>query len=137
MILDLSNPIDLNKFITRSKVLQDSKKVVELKEIRETRSQKQNRALHLYFTLIAYQLNDLGLEFNYQGLSGSDFSLRYTADLVKNFIWRPIQLALFDIKSTTKIDTFQINQVIDVITKFFGDKGIVLEFPSIESLLDK
>tara|TARA_R110002167_G_scaffold106599_6_gene273236 strand:+ start:1822 stop:2235 length:414 start_codon:yes stop_codon:yes gene_type:complete len=137
MKLDLSKSIDRNKAIDYLTSLIEGEKLVELKEVRETRSQLQNRSLHLYFTLIAYQLNDIGLEFNYDGLNGQEFSLRYTPDLVKNFIWRPIQVALFDIKSTTKINTIQINEVIDVICKFFGDKGIVIEFPSIESLLNK
>ncbi|MBL4703470.1 MAG: hypothetical protein JKY54_03055, partial [Flavobacteriales bacterium] len=56
---------------------------------------------------------------------------------VKEFIWKPIQNALFDIKSTTKLDTKEINEIIDVITKYFGDKGITVDFPSIESLTNK
>ena len=60
--------------------------------------------------------------------------MRYTPTLVKEFVWRPIQLTLFNIESTTKLDTKQMNEVIDVITKFFGDRGIVLPFPSIETL---
>lgn len=95
----------------------------------------QNRALHKYFTIIANELNDLGIEYQYTGISGKTFELRYTTDLVKTFIWKPIQLALFNIESTTKINTQQINEIVDVLTKFFGDRGIVVEFPSIETLM--
>lgn len=95
----------------------------------------QNKALHKYFTIIANELNDLGIEYQYIGISGKTFELRYTTDLVKTFIWKPIQLALFNIESTTKINTQQINEIVDVLTKFFGERGVVVEFPSIETLM--
>ena len=54
------------------------------------------------------------------------------AELVKKFFWKTIQLALFDFDTTTKLNTEQINKISDVIIKFFGDRGIVIEFPSEE-----
>lgn len=101
------------------------------------RSLSQNAALHLYFTFIATELNNLGLEFNYQGLTIDNLSSVYTSNIVKEFIWKPIQLSLFDIESTTKINTKQINKIIDVITKYFGDRSVLIEFPSIETLINK
>ena len=65
---------------------------------------------------------------------GTVLEMRYTPDLVKNHIWRPIQETLFDIKSTTKINTEQINEIMDVLIKFFAERGIVLEFPNKEQL---
>ena len=112
-------------------------KSIELKEIKKLRTVTQNSALHLYFTFVAYELNNLGLEFHYQGLTTQGLTSRYTDNIVKEFVWKPIQMALFDIKSTTKLDTKQINEIIDVITKYFGDKGISINFPSIESLTNK
>lgn len=102
-----------------------------------TRTAKQNSALHLFYTMIANELNELGLEYKYTGITGKTFELRYTTDLVKDFIWRPIQRVLFKIESTTKLNTQQINEIVDVIIKFFGDQGIVLKFPNIEDLIDK
>jgi hypothetical protein len=83
--------------------------------------------------IISEQLNELGMEYIYFGLKGAEISLRYTPELVKMFFWKPIQVALFDFDSTTKLTTEQMNQIIDVIIKFFGDKGIIVEFPSEES----
>ena len=51
-------------------------------------------------------------------------SLMYTENLVKEFIWRPIQVALFDVKSTTKIDTIQINRIVLVLSRFFAAKDL-------------
>lgn len=137
MKFNLQSPTDVKRSDDYYSKLKRLGKEIELKEIKITRSQQQNKALHLYFTLICYNLNELGLEFIYNGITGKQFSLRYTPELVKEMIFKPIMMAMFDIKTTTKINTLQINEIIDVITKFFGDKGIVLEFPSIENLINK
>lgn len=107
----------------------------EIKKLSNSRTSKQNRALHLYFRFISDELNNLGLEFHYQGLKINNLSSRYTEHIVKEFIWRPIQVALFDVDSTSKINTIQMNEIIDVITKHFAEKGIYLAFPSIETLI--
>jgi len=134
MKYDLNNINDLNDFNYKVQYLVSNKKLVELKPIKITRTTLQNAALHKYFTMISEELNELGQEFNYFGVKGQQISLRYTPYLVKEFFWKPIQLALFDIKSTTKLNTKQMNEVIDVITKFFGDKGVVIPFPSVDCL---
>ena len=136
MKYDLSNRLHVKDFSNKCADVMRLEKVVELKEIRITRSMKQNRALHVFFTIISNELNELGMEFQYTGLKGSTLSTRYTPHLVKEFFWRPVQIALFDIQSTTKIDTKQINEINDVIIKFFAERGVELYFPSIESLLE-
>ena len=137
MKLNLRNPTDQNKAVTYLTKLIEDEKTIELKEIKVTRSTRLNSAMHLYFVFISHELNELGLEFNYTGISGKEFGLRYTPDLVKQMIWKPIMLAMFDIKTTTKLNSKEINEIIDVITKFFGDKGIVIDFPSIDTLVNK
>lgn len=137
MKYDLSIPDNLKDFKFKVEYLIANKKKVDLKAVKITRTLKQNSALHKYFTFICDELNEMGLEFQYIGIRGKQFGMRYTPDIVKNFFWRPIQIALFDIETTTKLDTKQMNEIIDVITKFFGDKGIVIPFPSIENLIDK
>jgi len=134
MIYDLANTLELKEFESAVIHLKATNKIVELKEVKNTRTLQQNRALHKFFVIICEQLNELGMEFNYTGLKGQNISLRYTPDLVKNFFWRPIQIALFDFESTTKLTTSEMNQIIDIIIKFFADKGILLEFPSIENI---
>ena len=101
-----------------------------------TRSNSQNSALHLFFSFIANELNELGIQYQYTGISGKTFELRYTMELVKEFIWKPIQVAMFNKKSTTKLTTKEMNDIIDVITNFFAERGVVLQFPSIETLID-
>ena len=136
MKYDLSNKTHIDSFKNQSNKLLSKGCQVELKEVKLTRSGKQNRALHVFFTIISNELNELGMEFQYTGLKGSTLSTRYTPNLVKEFFWRPVQIALFNIQSTTKIDTQQINEINEVIIRYFAERGVELFFPSIESLME-
>ena len=119
------------KFTDRNKAIEyckTAKLPIEIKK--QTRSGQQNRALHLFFRFVSESLNDIGLTFNYTGIKGMTLETRYTEQIVKDFIWRPIQIAMFDKQSTTEITTHEINEIIDVITKFFADRGVEVNFPS-------
>ena len=52
-----------NKFFESFTFLKSIGAVVELKVIKQTRSNQQNRALYLYFTFVAETLNNYGLYF--------------------------------------------------------------------------
>ena len=135
MIYDLKERKDIAKAEAVFKMHLERQATIELKRITNNRSTKQNSALHLFYTFISSELNELGLQYQYTGITGNTFELPYTDKLVKEFIWRPIQLALFNIKSTKKIDTKQMNEVMDVIINFFAEKEIVLKFQSFETLM--
>jgi len=137
MILDLKNDLQLNKAVTRFNYLVGKKSTIDLTELSDKRSSLQNRSLHKFFIIIADELNELGMEFQYFGLKGTVLSTRYTTNIVKNHFWRPVQQTLFNIESTKDIDTKQINEITDVIVKFFGEKGVYVEFPNRESLNEK
>ena len=102
--------------------------------IKQVRTTQQNKSLHKFFTMISEQLNELGQEFCYSGITGKELSMPYTPHLVKEFFWKPIQYALFETNTTTKLDTKQMNTIIDVFTNFFADKGVVITFPSSEEI---
>lgn len=104
--------------------------MVEVKKYKPTRSSLQNRALHLFYRFVAESLNDNGIEFQWLGLRGKVLSCPYTETLVKERIWKQIQMAIFDTDSTTKLTTEQINVILDVIIKFLGEQGIKCNFPS-------
>ena len=89
----------------------------------------QNSSIHKFFAIITDALNEMGQEFCYTGLKGLNLSVRYTPYIVKEFFWRPIQIAMYEIESTTKLTTIQIDGIADVIIKFFGDKGVLVQFP--------
>lgn len=137
MNYNLNDNTELEKAKVRFNYLQTKKATIELKELSNKRSSLQNRALHKFFLIIVSELNELGMEFQYFGLKGQVLSTRYTTDIVKNQFWRPIQIALFDIESTRDINTKQINEVVDVIAKFFAEKGVYVEFPNKEMLINE
>ena len=136
MKYDLSNILELKIAQNQFNHLVLNKRIIELKEIKRTRSNIQNRALHLFFELISQELNNLGLEFTYEGLKGMIINTIYTPEMVKDFIWRPIQRSLYKIESTTELNTSQIDTISNILIKFFGEKGIYLVFPDIKSKLD-
>ena len=134
MIYNLQNDSEVESFKLKINHFIKTGKTIDLIEKKNTRSTRQNSALHLLFTIISNQLNEMGLDFEYQGLKGMKMSMPHTPNLVKEMVWRPLQFALFRIKSTKDINTEQINQIVDVISKYFGEKGVVIQFPSKETL---
>jgi len=140
MIYDLQNDREIQAFNDKCLYFKKQGKTVDLIEKKNTRTNQQNKALHLLYTIMTNQLNELGLTYKYYGLKGQIIETRYTTHIVKEFFWRPIQIALFDIKSTTKINTTHINEIMDVIINFFAEKGVVIEFPNkkqIDNLINK
>jgi hypothetical protein len=101
---------------------------IELKA-KEKRTSLQNRALHLFFKIMADQLNNLGLDCSIE-IQNITFSVPYTDMTFKNEIWRPIQKTMYGIESTKDINTKQINGILDVLTVSFGQSGIEITFPN-------
>jgi len=138
MKFNLEDKIQRNLAFNMFNKLNADEKLIELKDVKKTRNSLQNSALHLYFTLIAEELNNLGLTFNYTGLVTKNLETRYTMEIVKDFIWRPIQRILFKIESTSKINTAQINEIVDILTKHFGENYyFYVPFPNIQDKLHK
>ena len=101
------------------------------------RSSQENRALHVLFQNIAYELNRLGLEFTFRGIKGMDIETTYTPEIVKEFLWKPLQNALLKKSSTTQLTHHDIGLIFEILGKYFAENGIEISFPSIESLSRK
>jgi len=93
------------------------------------RSTLQNASLHKMFSMIATQMNELGLEYNKE-IQGIHISMPYTKDLFKEVFWKKIQMDMYGIESTTELTTHKINAILDVLTLAFGNMGIKVVFPS-------
>ena len=118
------------KAIDEITLIIDKGKFVKVEQVNQTRSTRQNSALHLYFTILSQQLNDNGIDFNFENIIYGKVAMRFTPDIVKEYIWKPIQRTMFNIESTTKINTSQINEILDVLTLHFGNSGISVSFPN-------
>ncbi|MGJ7024984.1 hypothetical protein [Petrimonas sulfuriphila] len=132
MILNLSDKQDLYRFDVSVSNLKKKGATVEIEEIKPSRTLSQNRAIHLYCEMIADTLNEQGRMFHFNGIKGAGIEIRYTQILVKETLWRPIQMALFDKDSTTKLTTEEVGKIAEHIEMFFAKQGIDLPFPSID-----
>ena len=101
------------------------------------RSSQENRALHVLFQNIAYELNRLGLVFTFRGIKGMEIATTYTPDIVKNFLWKPLQDALVKKESTTQLTHNDIGLIFEILGKWFAENGIEISFPSMESMSRK
>lgn len=129
MLFDFTVESDCDKARYRLEKLISSQSKVEMTKKQNTRSSAQNRALHKLFTNIAEQLNELGETFNHLW-QDEIVEIPYTPELIKETLWKTVQMALFNKASTTEINTEELNQVLDVITLKFGEMGIPIVFPN-------
>lgn len=129
MNFDFNNDQDCKKARYRLEKLISSKSKANLTKKIETRSTQQNRALHKLFAILSDQLNELGETYKYIWLD-EVMELSFTPELIKESLWRKIQLALFNKQSTKDLTTNEINQIIDILALKFSEWGIPVNMPN-------
>jgi len=125
-----------------AKAIQEAKKkypTADIKPVRETRTDNQNKALHLFFTFLAEELNEKG--FDMRTLIRQEVEISWTPYSIKEYLWRPLQKALLGKKSTTQLDKYQeINLIYDNLNRILIDRTQgeveIPPFPSDDSLLN-
>lgn len=118
-------------FTDHTKKLKNGYYQIEIKKSKRTDTQ--NNSLHLYFEWLAQELNDAGYELK-QTLR-KDFDIPWTAELVKELLWRPLQKVILKKHSTTKLNKIEdIDKVYRVLDREIGQRtGVSVPFPSKES----
>lgn len=102
-----------------------------LSNLPKRRSSQENRSLHKLFKHMADGLNDIGHTFQFKGIKGMDIECKYTPDIVKQCIWKPLQFTLLEKSSTTKLSNKDEKLIFDVLAKWFAsEKGIYLVWPA-------
>jgi len=96
------------------------------------RTNLQNASLHLYCEQIAGILKEKGITFKLFFKPG--FEVPWTMDIVKDNIWRPVQIAVCREKSTTKPLTTEYPVIYDSINLKLSEFEIHVPWPSKESL---
>ena len=128
MIFDLTNDNHIKKLVEF--LLSAKEQSIDIKIYKNTRTNRQNRALHLYFDLLSEALNDAG--FDMKAVMG-DVDIPFTPGTVKSHLWLPIQKAYLETDSTTKLKTNEITTVYDILNKHVGERtGISLSFPNFD-----
>lgn len=94
------------------------------------RTLTQNKALHKYFSLLAEALNDAGLDM--KKVLKEETEIPWNSYNVKEHLWRPIQVIVDNVDSTTELTTSSVSEVYDVLSRHISSKfGINVEFPSL------
>ena len=98
-------------------------------QIPKPRTEQQNRALHLYFQLLADEFNNAG--YTVQLVLSKKMDLDWTKDSVKELLWRPAQRAILGKTSTTELNKIEdIDKVFDHLNRHLGEKFEVhIPFP--------
>ena len=102
-------------------------------EILETRTLKQNSALHKYFELLAIALNEKQLPIQMKFL-GKEIEVEWTKEAVKERIWLPPMQAMFNKTHTSRLARREVSDIYDVLNRHFIEKhDIFVAFPEDES----
>lgn len=110
--------------------------IIEQKYIRKTRTSAENRALHLYYKNVADCLVEIGYNHKYiNHITREIIEIPFTKDLFKDEIWRKLQIEMFKIESTTGLTNPMINDILEVLGMWLGEKGILVKFPNRIDLL--
>jgi hypothetical protein len=100
------------------------------------RTDSQNKALHLFFTQLAEELNSAGLDM--RKTLKPEVDIPWSGRTIKEYLWRPIMVAQTGKESTTELTTKEIDKVFDTINRHLGEKfGIHVSFPSNEEIINK
>lgn len=97
-------------------------------ETTNPRTLKQNNTIHAWFPRQAKLMNDAGFtQRKFFDMSKEGFDVDWTAEAIKEVIWRKIQIAVTKKTSTTKLDTKEVDKVYQTIVRGLGDMGIPTE----------
>lgn len=96
----------------------------------DKRTLRQNASLHLWFSLVAQELNSAGL--NVQQTLYGGIELDWTPELVKA-VWRQVQKTKLGKESTTELTTKEIDAVYEELNRWLAQNcNIHIPWPSSE-----
>ncbi|MBL4664240.1 MAG: hypothetical protein JKY22_11980 [Flavobacteriaceae bacterium] len=115
------------------KIYDEHKHVAFTIKTGKQRTNTQNASMHKYCELLASELNEKGLDMDLVLSKG--VSVPWNKILIKELMWRPVQLAMTDEQSTTKPKRQDYGEIYDVINKYIAERfGIYVPWPSREEM---
>ena len=128
MILNLSKDSGIKNLVDF--VLRAKGKTIDIKICENERTDRQNRSIWLYCTLLSEALNDAGLYLPINFFN-SKYQMSWTKSNVMEVLWRPMQRGLFSISSTTKLKTNQVSQIYEEMNRALSEEhGLFVPFPN-------
>lgn len=95
--------------------------------IGKPRTPQQRKALEVYCRMVADELNRNGITFTKFFREG--YSVPWSQEIVKDNVWRPMQIAMTGKKSTTEAATTEYPQIYDAINLKLSEHGIHVPWP--------
>ena len=97
---------------------------------KDKRTAAQNNALHLYFKLLADDLNEAGFDqLTFPWKEG--ITLNWTPESVKEHLWKPVQKAIVKEQATSKLKKEEVDEVYQTLARAMAEKtGVTTSFPS-------
>ncbi len=92
------------------------------------------KGLRIYFDIIAEALNDAGHDMRVI-LKPKAVQVWWDKDLIKNFLWRPVQKKQVHKISTKELLTWEIDEVYDTVNRHLGKHIDTVMFPSVEEII--
>ena len=89
----------------------------------EQRTTQQNRAVHLWFTHIAKELNDAGFE---QAITIGTVDVPWSEDSIK-VLFKKIGRYQFNKGKTSQMTTKELTEVAETLNRFLAEKGYFIE----------
>ncbi len=114
-------------FKEQSKWFIDNDKIVELKEIKETRSNSQNRARWKYLQMISEILSERGETFTPPGFN---IEVPFTKDNIYEIYWQTLRKNMFPNK-TKQLNTKEFSELVEMVQMMFAKIfSISIPFPN-------
>ena len=100
----------------------------------DTRTLKQNAALHLWLEMLAEALNDSGRSLNDNVVIQCEIG--FTKENLKSAAVHPVMTALYpDIDSTAKLSTKQIQEVYLYVDRAISERtGVTVPWPTVADM---
>jgi len=96
------------------------------------RTLTQNKALHLYFKMLADEFGEKGLDM--KKTLKAEIEIPWDEDSVKKHLWKPLQKLVLETESTTKLETKHVGQIYDILNRHLIEKlDIAVPFPHREA----
>lgn len=112
------------------KKLVDFGQVIEVKNVGKKRTLLLNASMHLWFTLIAEELNDSG-QYMRLDFYTEKAQVSWTKNAIKEVFFRPLSVAMFDKESSTELTNKETTEIIEEMHRILGENfGVSVEFPN-------
>ena len=123
----VTNELQKQKFLERVEELTANGKKVQFFWLTSAnRTAHQNRAMHSYYQRLSKALNEGGYTFE-QVIDKPQ--IPWTPEIVKNNLWRKIQMSMTGKNSTRDLSTAEVGQIYEAMNSWLGSNlGIHVAF---------